>query len=1374
MAGIAKLKKDELKLVAEEIGLAVTESMKKSEIRRLIEESEVFLNDNETVQDAIDQVLEEKKNQKSDQDGQIELERLKLERIKVELELAQLKANNTGISFDHGRKNETEESMEVLIKSIRTLTIKVPNKSEDWGFFFTSLERAYSTKKVPEKFKAEILLNLLGERASNILTYITEKDLNNYEEIKSIVLREFEPTAQAVLENFRNASKENETHMQFASRLTTSFEYYLKLRGVTDFETLKQLMVSDKLFQTLDRETAAHINVRQNEKWFKPVELGKECDLYFTSRGKRLNETRKEPKIYSNNFKTAKTVPKVFFNEMKNKNCDLCRKNENHPLYACPQFKRLSVHERVEVVKNKNVCFKCLSPNCSVKKCSYRNCFCGKAHNKLIHFPKESTNVSSTNAGATEVVNNSQSGEKNTEQGSNVSPIEWVTPFVATNLVENKKNVILSTVQCLVKDRCSQWQEVRCLLDVGSQICLMSNECLQRLQLKSEKINQSISCINNASMVVNRSVSATLANRNKSFERNISMLVVRKIADLIPNQKIDARVQIPESVKLADPNFNVPGKIDILIGAEYFYDIIKPGKLNAKNASLTLQDSVFGYILGGSISSPDNLNSNYYGLICAAEELNSNLRKFWEIEEIGNELPKSKENAICEEHYARTHRRDKTGKYTVTMPFKEHWSCLGNSRDIALNRLASLWTRLSRDQEYLKLYRDFLKEYEDLGHMTEIRESVEPDVTYYMPHHGIYRPQKSTTKLRTVFNASTLTTSGKSLNSIQYNGGVIQDDLFTLLVRFRKHIFAFTADIRQMYRKINIDESQRKLQRILWKEDVNKPIKTYQLNTVTYGTVSAPYLAMRTLKQISIDEGKNFPIAASVLCNDFYMDDVLSGANTLEAAKTLQHQLIDILKTAQMSLHKWCGNTSELIPTTENEYDFSSTDEIKTLGITWKARTDCFTFKVKVEQNAHPTKRSVLSIIARLFDPLGLLGPVITKAKIFMQQLWLLKIDWSERLPEKEACEWQEFVKSLMNLNDINIERCIVIQSAVVTELHGFCDASEKAYGAAIYARTVTAAGEVKVKLVASKSRVSPIKQVTIPRLELCSAVLLTKLMDKVQRALKMDITSVFYWSDSTIVISWMKKESRDLKTGRPSDIFSDNGTNFVGANNELLKILKGLFKRESAEKFEDFLASEGIKWHFNPPATPHFGGLWEAGVKSLKGHLKRVVGNTILTHEEFFTIITQVEAVLNSRPLCPLSEDPNDDLALTPAHFLVGTSLTSLPEPHFKETPMNRLSRWELVQKLAQTFWSKWTSDYLNRLQARPKWYKGEKEFKKNEVVLVKGDDNSKLLSWNLAKIIEVHPGKDNITRIVTLKTSKGIYKRPVNKIVKLPFDSN
>ncbi|GBO46492.1 hypothetical protein AVEN_197660-1, partial [Araneus ventricosus] len=241
-------------------------------------------------------------------------------------------------------------------------------------------------------------------------------------------------------------------------------------------------------------------------------------------------------------------------------------------------------------------------------------------------------------------------------------------------------------------------------------------------------------------------------------------------------------------------------------------------------------------------------------------------------------------------------------------------------------------------------------------------------------------------------------------------------------------------------------------------------------------------------------------------------------------------------------------------------------------------------------------------------------------------------------------------------------------------------------------------------------------------------------------------------------------------RRGKPSDIYSDNGTNFVGANNELRKILKDLFNKESTGKIEDFIASEGIVWHFNPPVTPHFGGLWEAGVISLKSHLKRVVGNTVLTHEEFSTLVTQVEAVLNSRPLCNLSSDPNDDFVLTPAHFLVGSSLTALPDPDLTEVPNNRLNRWQLVQRLSQIFWKKWSTDYLNRLQSRVKWRKGEKIFKENKIVLVKNEDNSKTLNWNLAKIINVHAGKDNVIRVITVKTNKGIYQR-LNKIIKLPF---
>ncbi|GFX31255.1 uncharacterized protein TNCV_2027561 [Trichonephila clavipes] len=220
-------------------GLTVPKDAKRVDLRRLIEESDVYKEDYEFVKTVIEKVLEETKAPEFKHNGQLELERLKLERVEAELELAQLRTNtsNRETSFNGG---ETGTSIDVFIKSVRTLTIKVPSKSEGRGFILTYLETAYSNKFVPEMFRAEILSNLLGEI---------------------------------------------ETHVQFASRLTTNFEYYLKLRKVTDFDTLKDFIVSDKMLQALDRETAAHITIRQSEDWFRPLQLGKECDLHFTSSG---------------------------------------------------------------------------------------------------------------------------------------------------------------------------------------------------------------------------------------------------------------------------------------------------------------------------------------------------------------------------------------------------------------------------------------------------------------------------------------------------------------------------------------------------------------------------------------------------------------------------------------------------------------------------------------------------------------------------------------------------------------------------------------------------------------------------------------------------------------------------------------------------------------------------------------------------------------------------------------------------------------------------------------------------------------------------------------------------------------------------------
>ncbi|GFX20096.1 DUF5641 domain-containing protein [Trichonephila clavipes] len=194
-------------------------------------------------------------------------------------------------------------------------------------------------------------------------------------------------------------------------------------------------------------------------------------------------------------------------------------------------------------------------------------------------------------------------------------------------------------------------------------------------------------------------------------------------------------------------------------------------------------------------------------------------------------------------------------------------------------------------------------------------------------------------------------------------------------------------------------------------------------------------------------------------------------------------------------------------------------------------------------------------------------------------------------------------------------------------------------------------------------------------------------------------------------------------------------------------------------------------KWHFSPPVSPHFGGLWEAGVKSIKYHLRRVIGNTNLTFEEFSTLLTQVEAILNSRPLVSLDcdNDPDSLNILTPSHFLIGEVITSSPE-HTNDDKLSLRSRWDIVQKMKLGFWRKWKMDYLSNLQNRTKWKSPNHNIKVGEIVIIK-EDNIPPATWPLGKVIETHPGKDGVVRVVTLRTVKGRFKRPIHKLCKLPL---
>jgi len=284
--------------------------------------------------------------------------------------------------------------------------------------------------------------------------------------------------------------------------------------------------------------------------------------------------------------------------------------------------------------------------------------------------------------------------------------------------------------------------------------------------------------------------------------------------------------------------------------------------------------------------------------------------------------------------------------------------------------------------------------------------NLESELSYFLPHQPVLRPESVSTKLRVVFDASAKTDNGQSLNDILLPGPNLQGDLLQILLRFRIHPYVLTADIAMMFRQIKVVKEDRRLQLILWRKQESEPIEVYSLNTVTYGTTCAPYLALRCLQQLGKEEGDLYPLAQKALQSDFYMDDVLTGSGDLAEAIVLQRQLMTLLGRGQFPLRKWRSNCEEVLQhlTTDSKSEelliLDKDEPLKTLGLLWNYKTDHLQYSVKGTALNRVTKRSVLSEISKIYDPLGLLGPVLIVPKILMQKLWSLNIGWDESLPQ--------------------------------------------------------------------------------------------------------------------------------------------------------------------------------------------------------------------------------------------------------------------------------------------------------------------------------------------------------------------------------------
>ncbi|KAJ8722107.1 hypothetical protein PYW08_004509 [Mythimna loreyi] len=1410
----------------------------------------------------------------------------------------------------------------------------------------------------------------------------------------------------------------------------------------------------------------------------------------------------------------------------KEKTCIMCK--ENHTLCHCKKFTDMKLDERTEFVKNKHLCFNCLGLGHSVKKCNLRvSCQkCHRRHHSLLHETKN------TEPAATPSTSQPLASQHVVEEKEAVQ----VNTVIASHHTTRQGIALLATAIVKASNAEGHIISLRALIDQGSQATFISEKATQLLKLKRQPFKGCVVGVGSSRTEIKHVVQLNIRSQwDCHYSLPIQAYVMSKqLTTKIPTKTIINQTWPHiDGLNLADPSYLTPGSIDLLLGVKEYAQIIQPELIKGPPGTPTAQKTNLGWIIFGDIcEKPEN---DTYLVMHHQVDVDEILKSIWEIE-IDKDRHLTKEEKICEEIYQKTTTRNQEGRYIVKLPFKTYSPQLnemststklqtpkGNTKEIAKQRFLQLERKFKKSPDLKKEYTKVINEYIEQGHMEKIPEKEKEIISVYLPHHAVVRTDKETSRTRIVFDASCKGTNNISLNDELLVGPQLQDDLRNLLMKWRMKRVCFMADIKQMYRQILVTREDANFQRILWRPNESDDFDEYRLLRVTFGTASAPYLAVRTLHQTADDEGKEEPRAVQSIKSNFFMDDWLDGADDTESAISLAKTVTNILRRGGFQLTKWSSNDIHFLKSIDEErrstnarIDMNLDGTIKALGIVWNLKTDTFQYNLTLSAPAseiYVTKRSILSDLQKIFDPLGWIAPSTVMAKLLLQKLWLERVTWDQIVNDALSEEWNKIRSDLVTVNDIQLNRWLGTTEAnkINIQIHGFSDASTRAYAAAVYMRTETN-DKVEINLIAAKTRVAPLKTISLPKLELCGALLLSKLMKQIGLAMKIPTSDMYAWTDSSIVIAWLSGDPNRWKTfvanrvieiienlhnnrwyhvqssdnpadiasrgmllsklkksdlwwkgpvwlsekeihiskqevmttdmeiktkrvnthlsteeqeksittqfenmnslsellmvvcyckrflkykdnvnvnkqittqeledalticvkrvqeeeyieeiqrlkmnkqvkgrsplrslapyldskhilrvggrlrhanlpgerkhpiilgnkntltpliiadahhktlhggvqlmlyylrskywiikaksmakkyvhkciicarlsatsraqimgdlpeervtptrpflnsgvdfagpfqillskgrgnrttkayvsificmstkaihielvsdltseafigafrrfvarrGKCNHLWSDQGRNFVGADKEL----RDAWKEASLQftgKIAETLAREGTQWHFIPAYSPSFGGLWEAGVKSIKYHLKRIITNH-LTYEEMTTILCQVEACLNSRPLCPMNDThPDNTNPLTPGHFLIGEAPIVVPSPDMKDIRLSSLSRWQHTQKIVQDFWRRWQDEYLSRLQQRPKWHKKEEDFKIGDIVLIK-TDNLPPGKWSLGRIVDKHPGPDGLTRVYSVKSGSSITKRTVTKLCPLPLN--
>ncbi|XP_036346973.1 uncharacterized protein LOC118756307, partial [Rhagoletis pomonella] len=798
--------------------------------------------------------------------------------------------------------------------------------------------------------------------------------------------------------------------------------------------------------------------------------------------------------------------------------------NQSHVLTDCRKFKSNDCPAKWLLVKQHRLCFGCLQAGHGLSDCRRRKACaingCKRMHHQLLH--QDNQPSSQPTADRERILNCRQESEVSLFK---ILPVILSGPHGSVN--------------------------VYAMFDEGSSVSLLEEEVATRLGLRGRVKPLTLQWYGDSQTTENsRPVSCDVRGVNGN---NYSLKDVHTIKSLnLPRQSLD-KFKYVHLKELPVRNY-VDVKPVLLLGLDNCHLSVPIKTVAARYDQPVAINTRLGWVVYGphrqeSVAVPRVLHVRKSD---ALKQLNKLEEDYFATENFGvnsQVVLESDENQRARKILAET-TRDLGQGYEVGLLWREDSVILPPSYAMAKHRLLNIESRMQRDAVFAENYKREVAKYLDKGYakpLTPDEASVEGPRTWYLPHFGVVNPHKPQ-KLRIVFDAAAAT-NGISLNSVLLKGPEQAQPLIAIIHKFRQGVVAVAGDIQEMFSRVQILEADQESQRFLWRDgNTSEPIRIYKMSSMIFGAICSPCCAEHVKNTNAIKFMSTMPRGARAVIENTYVDDLVMSFNSAEEAIEVINEAVKINAAASFKLRDFISN-DKLVQQKLNGEGSSANKQIirmerqatmeKVLGMFWNTANDGLEFQFKFHKITHdvidgtrpPTKRELLGIAMSMYDPFGLLANVTICIKLLVQAMWKQRVQWDEAMPYELAQQWSKWWSNIQSVKHLSVPRCYSLMLPVAEEiqLHIFVDASSLAYAAVAYLR-IKKGDKIDVAMVCAKSRCSPLKGMTIPRLELQAAVLGCRLKESLERCHDFRVSSTTFWSDSKTVILWIRSTHRDYK----------------------------------------------------------------------------------------------------------------------------------------------------------------------------------------------------------------------------------------------------